>query len=111
MPTNVDKELAAAEALVASLKKKKELDGAAAKFAKDHGFDSLQKLVAFLHPPAVVKAVKGRGRPPGSTGKRTKKTPQLVAKIKALRKAGKTYQEIKAATGVGLNSIPVWLKG
>jgi len=60
--------------------------------------------------------VRGKGRPKGSVStkgkaraKRVKKTAALVAKMKKMHKAGSTYEEIKAATGVGVQTIPKWI--
>ena len=73
-------------------------------------------LTAIVQSIVPAAAPARKGRPKGSKNiarprkKRVKRTDVLVAKVRKLRKLGKTYEEIQAATGVGVQTIPKWLQ-
>ena len=119
MPTNTQKELAAAKAHLAALKKAAAIEvkqhKKLGKLYKKHGFESAAEFADAIlaaagarrgRKPKVVKA----GKPVEASGKSGRKTravitPEIKAKVKSLAEAGKTGKEIAKVVGISLPSV------
>lgn len=106
MVTNKLKTLAKYQKMVASLEKQlagsqRKLRSLPAKF----GFKSLNEFIAALRAADGGAASGGVAKSGKSRAKRTKITPEMKQKVKALAQAGKTGAEIAKQIGISLPSV------